>query len=79
MAHCLPALALAGAAAEGSLRVVKGNLAWHRKPDTRQCLLVYTGRRPWPQLVTPGSTAVISVEVRRCLPTTSTEQCGAPH
>ena len=57
---------------------VKGNLAWHPKPDTRQCLLVHTGRRPWPQLVTPGSTAMINVEVRRCL-STSTEQCGAPH
>lgn len=66
-----------GCGVEGQQRVVKDNLAWHPKPDTRQCLLVQTGQRPWPQVVTPGSTAVISVEVRRCLPT-STEQRGAP-
>ena len=58
--------------------VVKGNVAWHPKPDTCQCCSFTPGGGLGRSWSLRGSTAVISVEVRRCL-STSTEQCGAPH
>ena len=51
---------------EGRQRV-NGRSAWHPKADLRPSLLVHARHRPWPQLVTPSSTTVIIVEVRRYL------------